>query len=430
MNLFLQTFGCKVNATETDSIGALLMQNNWQIVSEPEQADAIIINSCTVTASGDKRMLQAIRKLRKKAPNAVLLLTGCYVQAFPEQAKLLPEIDIIIGTKNRNVIPVLLENYIKNHAYINAVEAFQTGDSFESLPQGTDSMHTRAFLKIQDGCNRFCSYCIIPYARGRCRSRELSEITAETKKLVQQGYQEIVLCGINLACYGLENNLTIADAVQAVADTGIPRIRLSSLEPDGLTQTVLEKLSNIPELLPHFHISVQTGCDKILKAMRRHYTCEEYANLLKIIRKLFPDCAITTDIMTGFPSETEKDFLETLKFTEKMAFSEIHIFRYSPRPGTPASEMTEQVPENIKKSRADRLCVLAKKLHENYLLSCIGKKYQVLFERQKSSEFHNGHAENYITVLVPAKSDENLRGQVLAVKIKSIQDNKLIGELC
>lgn len=430
MNLFLQTFGCKVNATETDSIGALLVQNNWKIVSEPEQADAIIINSCTVTASGDKRMLQAIRKLRKKATNAILLLTGCYVQAFPEQAKLLPEVDIMIGTKNRNLIPVLLENYIQNHAYINAVEAFQTGDSFESLPQGTDSMHTRAFLKIQDGCNRFCSYCIIPYARGRCRSRDLSEIMAETKKLIQQGYQEIVLCGINLACYGLENNLTIADAIQAVADTGMKRIRLSSLEPDGLTEPVLTKLSNIPELLPHFHISVQTGCDKILKAMHRHYTCAEYANLLQTIRKLFPNCAITTDIMTGFPTETEEDFLETLKFTEQMAFSEIHIFRYSQRPGTPAADMPEQIPENIKKSRADRLCALAKKLHENYLLSCIGQVHQVLFERQKSLEFHNGHAENYITVLVAAKSGENLRGQVHAVKIKSMQDNKLIGELC
>ncbi|MDE6657718.1 MAG: tRNA (N(6)-L-threonylcarbamoyladenosine(37)-C(2))-methylthiotransferase MtaB [Oscillospiraceae bacterium] len=430
MNLFLQTFGCKVNATETDSIGALLMQHNWQIVSEPEQADAMIINSCTVTASGDKRMLQAIRKLRKKAPDAILLLTGCYVQAFPEQAKLLPEVDIIIGTKNRNLIPVLLENYIKNHTYINAVEAFQTGDSFESLPQGADSMHTRAFLKIQDGCNRFCSYCIIPYARGRCRSRELSEIMAETKKLVQQGYQEIVLCGINLACYGLENNLTIADAIQAVANAGMTRIRLSSLEPDGLTEPVLTKLSNIPELLPHFHISVQSGCDKILKAMRRHYTCAEYAKLLQTIRKLFPDCAITTDIMTGFPSETEEDFLETLKFTEQMAFSEMHIFRYSQRTGTPASEMPDQVPEQIKKQRADRLYALSKKLHENYLLSCIGKIYHILFERQKSPEFHNGHAENYVTVLVPAKSGENLRGQVRSVKIKSIQDNKLIGELC
>ena len=275
MNVYLQTFGCKVNAAETDSISALLMQNGWHIVSQPEQADAIIVNSCTVTASGDKRMFQALRKLRKKAPDAVILLTGCYVQAFPADAAELPEADIITGTKNRTAIPALLQAYFQNPQRISAVEQFISGESFESLPHGADSAHTRAFLKIQDGCNRFCSYCIIPYARGRCRSRDLNEIKSEAENLVGQGYREIVLCGINLACYE-QNQKDIADAVKAVSESGISQIRLGSLEPDGLTNNVLQKLSQIPELLPHFHISVQSGCDRTLKAMRRHYTCQAY----------------------------------------------------------------------------------------------------------------------------------------------------------
>ena len=428
MKVYLQTFGCKVNSAETDSISALLVQNGWEITENPVQADALIVNSCTVTASGDKRMFQALKKLRKTAPDAVILLTGCYVQAFPKDAEQISEADIITGTKHRVQIPVLLEQYFQNPQRISAVEQFVSGESFESLPQGCDTGHTRAFLKIQDGCNRFCSYCIIPYARGRCRSRNLAEIGKEAQKLVKQGYHEIVLCGINLACYGQEDGLTIADAVRITAESGIAQIRLSSLEPDGLTPEVLEKLSQIPQLLPHFHISVQSGCDKTLKAMRRHYTCAEYENLIQSLRKFFPRCAVTTDIMTGFPDETEKDFAETLEFVKRVKFSQIHIFRYSPRSGTPAAEMV-QVPEQIKKERSERLSRLSETLHREYLESCIGETHRVLFERQKASEWHNGHAENYAVVLVPAQEGENLRNEIFDVKITGIQGNQLIGEI-
>jgi len=429
MKAYLQTFGCKVNTAETDSIAALLLQNHWEITENPVQADALIVNSCTVTASGDKRMFQALRKLRKTAPDAVLLLTGCYVQAFPKDAAELPEADIITGTKNRTQIPALLEAYFQNPQRISAVENFTSGDAFESLPQGSDSAHTRAFLKIQDGCNRFCSYCIIPYARGRCRSRQLDEIRTEARKLVSQGYHEIVLCGINLACYEQGKQIDISDAVKAVTESGISQVRLGSLEPDGLTDEVLLKLSRIPELCPHFHISVQSGCDRTLKAMHRHYTCDEYAQLLANIRELFPGCAITTDIMTGFPGETDADFEETLNFVRSMKFSEVHVFRYSPRPGTPAANAPEQVPERIKKERSDRLIELARTLHEEYLQSCVGQAHRVLFERQKDPAFHNGHAGNYAVVLVRANPGENFRNQIFDIKITGVQNGKLIGEM-
>ena len=428
MKVFLKTFGCKVNAAETDSIAVLLVQNGWEITEIPEQADVLLVNSCTVTASGDKRMMQAIRKLRKSAPDAVLLLTGCYVQAFPEDASAIPEADIITGTKNRLQIPALLESYFQNPHRISAVEQFVSGDSFESLPQGSDAGHTRAFLKIQDGCNRFCSYCIIPYARGRCRSRNPEEIQKEAEILVRKGYREIVLCGINLACYAYEK-YDIADAVRLTAESGISQVRLGSLEPDGLTPEVLKKLSRIPALCPHFHISVQSGCDKTLKQMHRHYTCTEYAELIGQIRKLFPRCAVTTDIMTGFPNESEEDFAQTMEFVKEIRFSEIHIFRYSPRSGTPASKWPEQIPEKIKKERADRLAELAGTLREEYLKSCIGEMHRVLFERQKSPEWHNGHAENYALVRVPAQEGENFRNQIFSVRITGVQDGGLTGEI-
>lgn len=427
MKAYLHTFGCKVNTAETDSISALLLQNQWEITDSPQQADAVIVNSCTVTASGDKRMFQALRKFRKQAPDAVILLTGCYVQAFPAEAAELPEADIITGTKNRTQIPALLNAYFQNPQRICAVENFVSGESFESLPQGSDTGHTRAFLKIQDGCNRFCSYCIIPYARGRCRSRNLNEIRQEAEKLVLQGYHEIVLCGINLACYDFAQH-DIADAVQAVSESGIAQIRLSSLEPDGLTPAVLEKLSHIPQLCPHFHISVQSGCDRTLKAMHRHYTVSEYTELIQNLRRLFPHCAVTTDMMTGFPDETEEDFSETLAFAEKIQFSEMHIFRYSPRSGTPAAKSPNQIPERIKKIRAERLTELAKSMQEAYLHSCIGEIHQVLFERQKDAAYHNGHAENYAVVYVPAKAGENFRNQIKHVKITGCADGHLLGE--
>jgi len=430
INVYLQNFGCKVNAIETDGIAALLRQNGWVICSAPEDADAIILNSCTVTASGDHRMLTALRKLRRTAPHAAIVLTGCYVQAFPEEAAALEDADILAGTKERTKIPALLENFLQSRTPCHAVSPYGKTDAFEYLPQGADEGHTRAFLKIQDGCNRFCSYCIIPYARGRCRSRELADIAEQAQLLSARGYHEIVLCGINLACYGQENGLNIADAVDACANAGFRRVRLGSLEPDGLTDEVLARLAANPAFCPQFHISLQSGCDRTLRAMHRHYTCAEYAALLAKIRSLFPSCAVTTDIMTGFPGETEEDFSQTLAFAKEMEFSKIHIFRYSRRPGTLADGMPDQVAESVKKERADRLSALERQLHADFLQSRIGKTVSVLFEREKDTAFHIGHAADYTTVCVPSDgTGASLRNRIFQVTITAVQGDRLYGTL-
>ncbi len=430
MKVYLQNFGCKVNAIETEGIAALLCQHGWTVCNTPQDADAILLNSCTVTASGDHRMLKALRKFRSSCPDAAIVLTGCYVQAFPEDAAALPEADILIGTKERTKIPALLEKFLQSRCACREISEYGSNDDFEILPQGADAGHTRAFLKIQDGCNRFCSYCIIPYARGRCRSRELADIAEQAKLLLSQGYREIVLCGINLACYADKNGMNIADAVDACAAAGFQRVRLGSLEPDGLTDEILTRLAENPAFCPQFHISLQSGCDRTLRAMHRHYTCAEYAALLAKIRSLFPACAVTTDIMTGFPGETEEDFSQTLAFAEKMAFAKIHIFRYSRRHGTVADRMEGQVAESVKKERADRLSALEKQLHENFLRSRIGETVSVLFEREKDAEHHIGHAADYTAVSVPADaSDESLRNRIFSVRIIGTDGERLCGEI-
>lgn len=428
MKLYLQNFGCKVNAVETESIAALLREQGWDIVSVPESADAVILNSCTVTASGDHRMLTALRRIRQNAPDAAIVLTGCYVQAFPEDAAALSEADILVGTKERGRIPALLDEFFRLRKPCRAIAPYGRTDAFEVLPISAKTAHTRAFLKIQDGCNRFCSYCIIPYARGRCRSLPLAAVRQQAEAFRQRGYQEIVLCGINLACYGQEEDCTIADAVEACAD--FPRIRLGSLEPDGLTDAVLARLAANPAFCPQFHISLQSGCNRTLKAMHRQYTCEEYAQLLRKIRALFPDCAITTDIMTGFPDETEEDFAQTLAFAEKMQFAKIHIFRYSRRSGTLADKLPSQIPEQVKKERADRLSALEQRMAAQFLQSHVGKTVSVLFEREKTPEFHTGHARDYTTVQVPATpTDGSFRNRIAAVRITDAAEGKLYGEI-
>ena len=429
MRVYFHTLGCKVNAVETDSMAALLEGAGYLRTDAPAQADVIVINSCTVTASGDARLFKALRRLRAAAPDAVIVLTGCYVQAFPEEAQALTDADIFLGTKHRSALPELLAAYFAHPGRILATSPHEPGDPFEALPQGTDNAHTRAFLKIQDGCNRFCTYCIIPYARGRSRSREAADLQCEAQRLYAAGFRELVLCGINLACWGQEWGQNLADAVALCAAAGFPRIRLGSLEPDGLTDTVLERLARIPALCPQFHISVQSGCDRTLAAMHRHYTCAAYAKLLSAIRSYFPGAAITTDLMVGFPGESEEDFGETMRFAQEMAFSQMHIFRYSPRPGTKAASDPAQIPEAVKKQRADRLSALAQQMHEDFLRGCIGTECQVLFERERGQGFHRGHAAHYALVCVPDTDGSDWRGQIRRVWITGIRGGNLTGEL-
>ncbi len=425
MKVYLQNFGCKVNQIETDSLAVLLQQHGWECIPHPTGADAVVLNSCTVTASGDHRMLTALRRLRKQLPHAIIAVTGCYVQAFPDAD--LPEADIRVGTKERAVLPKLLETFLLERSPAAHIPPHKPDDPFESLPLGSDSTHTRAFLKIQDGCNRFCSYCIIPFARGRCRSLPLLELSARSAILFVQGYQEIVLCGINLACYGEAEGLTIADAVEACAESGFRRIRLGSLEPDGLTEEVLARLAACPALCPQFHISLQSGCDRTLRAMRRRYTCADYAALLDRIRRAFPDCAVTTDIMTGFPGETDADFAETLAFAGRMQFAKIHIFRYSPRSGTTAASLPEQVPEAVKKTRADALAAVAADAGRAFLEGQVGRTCEVLFERERGDGLHRGRTKNGVQVVVPAKEEASFRNRILSVRIDGISGDAVVG---
>lgn len=430
MDLYLHTLGCKVNAVETDSIAALLTARGFTVCDAPEQAQVIVLNSCTVTASGDSRMRRILRQLRQAAPDAVIVLTGCYPQAFPEEAAALTEADIVTGTKDRAALPGLIADCLAHREHRTAVRTYAPQDGFEALPAGTDAAHTRAFLKIQDGCDHFCTYCIIPYARGRSRSLPAEVLRKHARALAAQGFQELVLCGINLACYGERDGLTLADAAEWCAEAGFPRIRLSSLEPDGLTEEVLRRLSGVPQLCPQFHISVQSGSDRILAAMHRRYTCADYLALTERIRSLFPDAAITTDLMVGFPGETEADLAETLRFCEAAGFARMHIFRYSPRPGTAAVGYPDQIPEAVKKARADRLNALSSRLHEDWLAGHIGQTFEVLFERERGGGFHRGLAPDHAAVLVPVQpEDGDWRNTIREIRITGVHEDKLLGEV-
>ena len=426
MKVYLHTLGCKVNAVETDSIAALLCKEGYSVCDAPEEAEVIVLNSCTVTASGDSRMRRMLRQLRQAAPKAVLVLTGCYAQAFPDEAAALPEPDLVTGTGRRSELPALIRECLQKRERRSAVAA--SPGTFEALPVGTDASHTRAFLKIQDGCDRFCTYCIIPFARGRSRSMPEALLREQAAALRAQGFREIVLCGINLACYGEKDGRSIADAAAVCAEAGFPRIRLGSLEPDGLTEDVLQALAAVPGLCPQFHISVQSGCDRTLAAMHRRYTCAEFLHLVQRIRALFPGAAVTTDLMAGFPGETEEDFAQTLQFCKAAGFAQIHAFRYSPRPGTTAAKDPEQVPEALKKARADRLNALARELHDAWLAGHIGQTAEVLFERERGSGFHTGHAPDYARVAVPVQDgDGDWRNTIRSIRITGLQGEMLVG---
>ena len=332
--VFFITFGCKVNQYETDSMRSEFVSQGFVETDSADDADIIIINSCTVTGSGDSKSLYSVRKMRKIAPNAIIALTGCLPQAAPETAAKIPEADIVAGTKDRRKLPELVRSVNAERWHIVAIDQYGAHDEFELTRFEGAQDKTRAFVKIQDGCNQFCSYCIIPYARGRLRSKPIDALKDEVSRLAQSGRREIVLVGINLAFYGVEFGLRLADAVEVCCKTeGIERVRLGSLEPEMLSDEDLRRLAALPELCPQFHLSLQSGSENTLKAMNRKYTAADYFTLTQKIRAAFPNASFTTDIMVGFPTETEEDFAESMRFAEKIGFAKIHVFQYSPRTG-------------------------------------------------------------------------------------------------
>lgn len=428
--VFFITFGCKVNRYETECMRSCFVSAGFDVAETEQEGDVFVINSCTVTGSGDSKSLYAVRRLRRSYPEAVIVLTGCLPQANHEVADKCSQADIVTGTKERNNLPALVRQVLDERHRICDISEFVSHEIFEDIPYESSFSQTRAYMKIQDGCNCFCSYCIIPYARGRCRSKPIESVRAEAERLAQAGHREIVLVGINLAFYGAEFGLRLVDAVEECCKIdGIERVRLSSLEPEIITDSDLERLSKQPKFCPHFHLSLQSGSGTVLKRMNRKYTPEEYMDVVNRIRSYFPDASFTTDIMVGFPEETDEEFEESRLFAEKVGFSKIHVFQYSPRKGTPAAEM-KQIPLKIKAERADKMKLTGSKLTKKYLDSLAGKTVPVLFEQENSAEFHQGHAPDMTLVKIfRENSKKSLRNSIFYVIIEESRSDYCIGKI-
>ncbi len=425
MKVFFTTFGCKVNQYETQEISELLVSDGYIITKTPEEADIIIINSCTVTSEGVRKVRQTVRKLKKINPDAIILFTGCASQAEPQIIEDLPEIDILMGNRNNAEILSVINTYLENPKFLNAHKKHLRDDCFSGTGISRFDEHTRAFLKIQDGCDRYCSYCLIPYARGFSRSKSLEEIDKELNALNENNYKEIVFVGINLSDYGKNTPYSLPDAL-ALAEKydNIKRVRLGSLEPDHITKEMIERLSNIKKLCPQFHISLQSGSDSVLKKMNRHYTSEDYEELTKNLRSVFNDATITTDILTGFPTETEEEFLETVNFAKKIKFEKAHIFPYSLREGTKAASLP-QLPKSIKEERAKILTEITNETRKEYLIKAVGKTVDVLFETDKT-DFSEGYTENYTPIRIyDAKKRSS---QILSVLITEAKEDYCVGK--
>ena len=410
------TLGCKVNTYESDAMASLFEQAGYEIIPHTEKADVYIINTCTVTAVGDKKSRQMIRRAKRLNPQAIIAVTGCYAQVAPDEVKAIEGVDIIIGNEHKKEIVELVEQVRDEQISLVA----EISDAYEDFGAGNYHSRTRATLKIQDGCNSFCSYCIIPYARGRIRSRSMDSIVTEVKSLAKQGFVEIVLVGIHLASYGKDSEQ--GDLISVVEELnkieGIQRIRLGSLEPKCLTEDFVNRIKKAEKVCPHFHVSLQSGCDATLKRMNRKYNMQEYFEGLERLRTI-PDVSITTDVMVGFAGETEEEFAESLANVEKCGFSSVHIFPYSIRKGTPAAKMPHQVPESIKAERAAKMAQLAEKMQKDFEEKYIGKTVEVLFEQDGK-----GHTANFIQV--------HAEGGEGVAKVVIIGTNKdgLEGKLC
>lgn len=419
----LHNLGCKVNAYETEAMQELLEQAGYQIVPFEEQADVYIINTCTVTNVADRKSRQMIHRARKKNPGAVIVAAGCYVQT-KDTAGLDADIDIVIGNNKKKEIAKVLEDYFRERgAGAKKIERLDIGHTseYEDLTVSHTAGHTRVFLKVQDGCNQFCSYCIIPYARGRVRSRSREEVVAEVRRLAERGYKEVVLTGIHLSSYGTDIGDDLLSLILSVHEVeGICRIRLGSLEPGIITEEFARTLSECPKFCPHFHLSLQSGCDATLKRMNRRYDTAQYEKKCQILRKYFQDPALTTDVIVGFPGETEEEFEASRAFIDRINFYETHIFKYSRREGTRAAVMDGQVPDSVKTKRSALLLELGKKKQWEYEEKLLGTTREVLMEESvviDGETWQVGHTKEYVKI--GRKTREDLSNQLVNVEIES-----------
>ena len=419
----LHNLGCKVNAYETEAMQELLEQAGYQIVPFEEQADVYIINTCTVTNVADRKSRQMIHRARKKNPGAVIVAAGCYVQT-KDTAGLDADIDIVIGNNKKKEIAKVLEDYFRERgAGAKKIERLDIGHTseYEDLTVSHTAGHTRVFLKVQDGCNQFCSYCIIPYARGRVRSRSREEVVAEVRRLAERGYKEVVLTGIHLSSYGTDIGDDLLSLILSVHEVeGICRIRLGSLEPGIITEEFARTLSECPKFCPHFHLSLQSGCDATLKRMNRRYDTAQYEEKCQILRKYFQDPALTTDVIVGFPGETEEEFEASRAFIDRINFYETHIFKYSRREGTRAAVMDGQVLDSVKTKRSALLLELGQKKQREYEEKLLGTTREVLMEESvviDGETWQVGHTKEYVKI--GRKTREDLSNQLVNVEIES-----------
>jgi len=427
MTFTIHTLGCKVNQYESSAISAVFLENGAELVGENEKCDVFCINTCAVTEESVRKSKQMIRRARRKNPGAVIVVCGCAGHADPDFPGSVPEADIIIGNKGKSKVYEYVSEFLRTRERIVDIADISKQTEFEKMKSeriGT----TRAVLKIQDGCNNFCSYCVIPYARGRIRSKDIEEAVCEAEALARGGCREIVLSGIHLDNYGKETGrFSLTDLLLRLDGIeGLERVRLSSLEPVFITEETVETMSRVRNLCRHFHLSLQSGCEKTLRAMNRHYTPDEYANSLALLRKTFPECSVTTDIIVGFPGETEEDFLESMHFAERMMFAKAHVFPFSERKGTKAAEMEGKLPKEVKEDRCRRMISACSVNEEKIREMLIGKEKKVLFETVKDG-IYTGYTPEYSEVCV--KADRDIRNIILPVVITGVSGGHAEGRL-
>ncbi|MDP4145668.1 MAG: tRNA (N(6)-L-threonylcarbamoyladenosine(37)-C(2))-methylthiotransferase MtaB [Bacillota bacterium] len=432
MKVAFTTLGCRVNQYESEAMTEKFIKEGYEVVPYDKYSDVYVINTCSVTNTGDKKSRQMISRARRLNPDAVIAVVGCYSQIAPNEVSNIEGVDVVLGTRNKGEIVYWVNRAREEREQIVEVSDVLRNTEFEELNIEEYQDKTRAFLKIQDGCNRFCSYCLIPFARGAVCSKDPEKIVQEVKELASNNFKEIILSGIHIASYGLDldGDWNLVKILQIIEDIdGIERVRIGSIDPTFFTEGVIEKLSSLKKLCPHFHLSLQSGCDETLKRMNRRYTTEEYRNIVKSLRNNINDASITTDIIVGFPGETDEEFEITYKFLEEIKLSKMHVFKFSPRKGTKAEKMSDQVDGKIKDIRSSKLIELDKKNEMEFMNQFINRSMNVLFEQEYSSieGFYEGYTPNYIKVI--SKAYQDLSGGIFEVRLSKVEEGYIIGEI-
>lgn len=423
------TLGCKVNQYETEAMIEAFENAGYEIVDYEDFADIYIINTCTVTNMGDRKSRQIIRRALDVNPDAFIAVVGCYAQIAPDKVMEIPGVKLVVGTNDRSKLVELVDRASQKEESLNVVTDIMSVESFEEMSIKNYKSRTRAFLKIQEGCDQYCTYCIIPYARGHVRSRKPESIINEVKALAKSGFKEIVLTGIHVASYGKDlGDIRLIDLIEMIHPIeGIERIRMSSVEPNTLTDIFIDKLSKLDKICRHFHLSLQSGCNETLKRMNRKYTVEEYKQVVEKLRAVFPGVAVTTDLIVGFPGETNEEFEKTAAFIKDIAFSDMHIFKYSPREGTPAAKYKNQINPAVKDARSKIVTDIAKKSERKFKENFIGKKMKVLFEQKIGNNCYEGLTDNYMRVV--AESNLDIKGQIIDTLLVEIKEDYCSGNI-